>query len=187
MGTHQFDRDNDKAVGIVKGFLDARSPRISDISNNMDCNADANYKTIQRFILSFPYKGRAIPFNFITYSSKTINDNLSLRNLEHLRLKGELKELLGDKPLIMYREFSYEWMFENMVTEGIKFVIRLKVGNNPTVLNENGDKVGKWGLSIVLCKLPQPPSQVFCQPILKMDRKLCQYLTPIPCLDCPFL
>jgi len=28
-----------------------------------------------------------------------------------------------------------------MVTESIKFVIRLKVGNNPTVLNENGDKV----------------------------------------------
>ncbi len=32
-------------------------------------------------------------------------------------------------------------MFENAVSEGIKFVIRLKVGNNPTVLNENGDKI----------------------------------------------
>jgi hypothetical protein len=56
-------------------------------------------------------------------------------------LLEELKELLGDKPLIMYREFSYEWLFANMVTEKIKFVIRLKIGNNPTVLNENGDKV----------------------------------------------
>jgi hypothetical protein len=28
-----------------------------------------------------------------------------------------------------------------MLTEGIKFVIRLKVGNNPTVLNENGDRI----------------------------------------------
>ena len=54
---------------------------------------------------------------------------------------GELKELLGDKILVLDREFSYEWMFENMVTEDMKFVIRLKVGNNPTVLNENGDKV----------------------------------------------
>ena len=93
--------------------------RISDISNNMDGNPDANYKTIQRFLdtrenlhrlfnedaefilcdpteihrpqakkteyvgkvgkdkklgfwmltLASPYKGRAIPFNFITYSS----------------------------------------------------------------------------------------------------------------------
>ena len=29
-----FDRDNDKSARIVKGILDARSPRISDISNN---------------------------------------------------------------------------------------------------------------------------------------------------------
>jgi hypothetical protein len=188
-----FDRDNNKSARIVKGILDARSPRISDISNNMDGNADANYKTIQRFIdkndtrdaihrlynedspyvigdptdiarpeakkteyvgklkdkkrcfqilvLSFPYKGRAIPFNFITYSSKTINDELSSRNLEHLKVMDELKELLKDKILVLDREFSYEWMFENMVTEDIKFVIRLKVGNNPTVLNENGEKV----------------------------------------------
>lgn len=88
-----------------------------------------------------PYKGRAIPFNFITYSSSTINDELSSRNLEHIKVIEELKELLGDKILVLDREFSYEWMFENMVTEDIKFVIRLKVGNNPTVLNENGDKV----------------------------------------------
>ena len=43
-----FDRDNDKSARIVKGILDVS--RISDISNNMDGNADANYKTIQRFI-----------------------------------------------------------------------------------------------------------------------------------------
>jgi hypothetical protein len=45
-----FDRKNDKAVQIVKGILDARSPRISDISHKMDGNPDANYKTIQRFL-----------------------------------------------------------------------------------------------------------------------------------------
>ena len=117
-----FDRDNDIATRIIKGILDARSPRISDISNNMYAKSDANYKAIQRFlnandprdnlhrlfnedspivigdpteiertqakkteyvgkvgedkklgfwllVLSFPYRGRAIPFNFITYSS----------------------------------------------------------------------------------------------------------------------
>jgi len=32
-----FDRDNDKAACIVKGILDAKSPRISDISNEMEC------------------------------------------------------------------------------------------------------------------------------------------------------
>ncbi len=134
-----FDRDNDKAACIVKGILDAKSPRISDIYNAMDGNPDANYKTIQRFLndnnprdaihrlydedssfvlgdptdierlqakktkyvgklkdkklgfqvlmLSSPYKGRAIPLNFITYSSSTINDELSSRNLEHIKVK----------------------------------------------------------------------------------------------------
>lgn len=188
-----FDRDNDKAARIVKGILDAKSPRISDISNAMDGNPDANYKTIQRFldkndpgenlhrlynedssfiigdptdierlqakktkyagklkdkkpgfqilVLSSPYKGRAIPFNFITYSSKTINDELSSRNLEHIKAISELKELLEDRVLVLDREFSYEWLFENMLIEGVKFVIRLKVGNNPTVLNDNGDEI----------------------------------------------
>ncbi|MGQ9609175.1 MAG: hypothetical protein ACUVWN_07730 [bacterium] len=45
-----FDKDNDKVVGIIKGILDAKSPRISDISNAMDGNPDANYKIAQRFL-----------------------------------------------------------------------------------------------------------------------------------------
>ena len=45
-----FDRESEKAAGIIKGILDSRSPRISDISNAMEGNSDANYKPIQRFI-----------------------------------------------------------------------------------------------------------------------------------------
>ena len=45
-----FDRDTEKAAIIIKGILDAHSPRLSDISNAMEGNSDANYKTIQRFI-----------------------------------------------------------------------------------------------------------------------------------------
>jgi hypothetical protein len=205
-----FDRDNDIATRIIKGILDARSPRISDISNNMyaesevedgvkseveyEVKSDANYKAIQRFlsandprdnlhrlfnedssivigdpteiertqakkteyvgkvgedkklgfwllVLSSPYRGRAIPFNFIAYSSKTINDDVTSRNLEHKRVIGELKELLGDRPLVLDREFSYEDLFTDMVSDGIKFVIRLKAGNNPTIINESGEKI----------------------------------------------
>jgi len=54
---------------------------------------------------------------------------------------GELKKLLKGKVLVLDREFSYEWMFENIFLEDINFVIRLKVVNNPTILNENGDKI----------------------------------------------
>ena len=36
-----------------------------------------------------------------------------------MKVIEELKELLGDKILVLDREFSYEWMFENAVSEGI--------------------------------------------------------------------
>ena len=61
----------------------------------------------QIMALSTPYHGRAIPFSFISYSSKTIGDHLSSRNMEHGKAIGELKELLGNKVLVLDREFSY--------------------------------------------------------------------------------
>ncbi len=42
------DRGSELAARIIKGVLDARSPRISHITNAMDGNYDANYKAIQR-------------------------------------------------------------------------------------------------------------------------------------------
>ncbi|MCL0049024.1 hypothetical protein M1N13_01845 [Dehalococcoidia bacterium] len=154
-----FDRpeESEKATRILKGILDARSPRISDISHAMEGSSEANYKTIQRFLdssdpkqalqrlyweetpyvigdptdieryqarktkyvgklkdgktpgfqilpLAFPYRGRAIPFTFITYSSKTIEDECSSRNLQHYRIIGELVESLAGKPLVLDRE-----------------------------------------------------------------------------------
>ena len=188
-----FDRDEDKASEIVKGILDARSPRLSDISNNMSGNSDANYKSIQRFIdktdtqqalhclydegsdyvlgdptdiertqayktayagklknkkpgftvlsLSTPYCGRAIPFGFVTYSSATIGSELSSRNMEHSKAIGRLKELIGDKILVLDREFSYDWFFGELAESGIHYVIRLKTGNKPNILKESGSKV----------------------------------------------
>ena len=35
-----FDRDTEKAASIIKGILDARSPRISDISNAVELLGD---------------------------------------------------------------------------------------------------------------------------------------------------
>ena len=65
----------------------------------------------QALVLATPYRGRAIPYNFITYSSRTIGSEMSSRNKEHMKAIGELKELLGDKILILDKEFSYELFF----------------------------------------------------------------------------
>jgi len=188
-----FDRESEQAARIIKGVLDAGSPRISDIANSMYGNYDANYKSIQRFIeddkpnealhrlyneeseyvlgdptdierpqavktdyvgklknkklgftttfLATPYRGRAIPFSFISYSSKTINSEMSSRNMKHIKSISELKELLGDKILVMDREFSYELLFEEMTESDIQYVIRLNIGTNPTIRDEEGNRI----------------------------------------------
>jgi hypothetical protein len=187
-------KEAEKAAAILKGILDTRSPRISDISHAMRGKPEANYKAMQRFLdcsdtqkalnrlyreeapfiladptdierrqakkteyvgrlkdgktlgfqvlpLAFPYRGRAIPFHFVTYSSKTIGNDATSRNLEHNRAMGKLKELLEDKPLVMDREFSYQELFQALIVEGMKFVIRLNVGSKAAVLDEDGQKV----------------------------------------------
>jgi hypothetical protein len=80
-------------------------------------------------VLSTPFRGRAIPFHFITYSSKTIGAQATSRNQEHFRAFAEIKALLGNKPLVLDREFSYLELLERLVVEQIQFVIRLKLGD----------------------------------------------------------
>ena len=54
-----------------------------------------------------------------------------------------MKTLLGEKPLVLDREFSYEDLLESLVSEGLKFVIRLKLDSNPPRLfNDEGQRVG---------------------------------------------
>jgi hypothetical protein len=62
----------------------------------------------------------------LTYSSKTIAVGRDARNRNHVRTFAEIKDLLGEQPLVLDREFSsLEWWL-NLVTERGHFVIRLK-------------------------------------------------------------
>ena len=192
-----FDQDKTaiNAGYIIRAMLEARSPRLSDISQHMPGKPDANYKAIQRFLdqsdpkaalmrlfqekapfvigdptemprpqarktpyvgtlkdgktagfwllmLATPYRGRAIPFVFVTYSSKTIANGATSRNLEHFRAMLGLKDMLGEKPIVLDREFSYGLLFENLVAAKIHFVIRLRMGSNPPIfLNDEGRRI----------------------------------------------
>jgi hypothetical protein len=84
--------------------------------------------------LSRPFRGRAIPFHFITYSSKTIGEQVTSRNQEHFRSFAAVKDLLGDKPLVLDREFSYQDLLERLVAEQIQFVLRLNLGDQQMLL-----------------------------------------------------
>jgi hypothetical protein len=192
-----FDREDhaEKGGSILQAMLEARSPRLSDISHRMSGNPAASYKAIQRFLdqtdpkgallrlyqedapfvigdpteiprpqarktgyvgvlkdgktrgfwlltLATPYRGRAIPFSIVSYSSRTIAQQANSRNLEHFEAFLDLKQLLGEKPLVLDREFSYGLLLENLVAAGIHFVIRLRLGSNPPLfLNDEGRRI----------------------------------------------
>jgi hypothetical protein len=90
-------------------------------------------------LLATPFHGRAIPCHFVSYSSKTINQEATSRNQHHFSAFAKVKDLLEDKPLVLDREFSYLELLENMVAEEVNFVIRLKVG--PNFCNQSGKPI----------------------------------------------
>lgn len=95
-------------------------------------------------ICAFPYKGRAIPFYFQTYSSKTIANELSSRNNIWKNITKKLKFLAEGKTIIADREFCAESYISSLIHENIDFVIRLKAGNpkSPTLIADiNGKKI----------------------------------------------
>jgi hypothetical protein len=93
-------------------------------------------------LLATPFRGRAIPFHFLTYSSRTLATTASSRNQQHLQAFCDVKALLGERPLVLDREFSYEWLLTALMHERIHFVIRLKLGSQaPPILDRRGKRL----------------------------------------------
>lgn len=92
---------------------------------------DGKTKGFWVLLLATPYRGRAIPCGAITYSSRTIAMGEDSRNLNHFRAFAQLKDLLGERPLVLDREFSYLELLLRLVAEGLHFVIRLNLGSHP--------------------------------------------------------
>lgn len=92
---------------------------------------DGKTKGFWALVLATAYRGRAIPCGLITYSSKTIAAGLDSRNLNHFRAFEGLKDLLGERPVVLDREFSYLELLEKLVEEQVNFVIRLNLGSQP--------------------------------------------------------
>ena len=114
---------------------------------------DGKSRGFWALVLATPYRGRAIPCGVITYSSRTINQRGDSRNLNHFRAFAQLKDLLGERPLILDREFSYLGLLQALVTEGLHFVIRLHLGAHPpTFYDDDGRAV----------RLTVSPGQTVC-------------------------
>lgn len=92
---------------------------------------DGKTKGFWALILATPYRGRAIPCGMVTYSSRTIAQQADSRNLNHFRAFAGLKDLLGERPLVLDREFSYLELMLNFLEEQINWVIRLNLRSHP--------------------------------------------------------
>jgi hypothetical protein len=92
---------------------------------------DGKTRGFWALILATPYRGRAIPCGMLTYSSRTIAQQADSRNLNHYRGFAALKDLLGERPLVLDREFSYLELMLNFMEEQINWVIRLNLRANP--------------------------------------------------------
>lgn len=92
--------------------------------------------------LATPYRGRAIPCGLLAFSSATINQKDGSRNLVHQRAFEQLKDILGERPLVMDREFSYLELWRFLEAVGVHFVIRLQLGAHPPkFFDEEGHEV----------------------------------------------
>jgi hypothetical protein len=66
----------------------------------------------------------------------------SSRHAFRARAFAEIKDLLGERPLVLDREFSYLGLLQNLAAEQVNFVIRLNMGSkSPIFTNEEGRRI----------------------------------------------
>jgi hypothetical protein len=118
---------------------------------------DGKTKGFWALILATPYRRRAIPCGMLTYSSRTIAQQADSRNLNHFRAFAGLKDLLGERPLVLDREFSYLELMLNFMEEQINWVIRLNLrANPPKFYDQDGREVALTispGETVILNKI----------------------------------
>ncbi|MEM3658596.1 MAG: hypothetical protein QXQ66_09330 [Candidatus Hadarchaeum sp.] len=93
-------------------------------------------------LLATPYRGRAVPCAFLTRSSRTIAARDGSRSQNHFRGIEQVGELLGERPLVMDREFSYLELLQYLIAARVHFIIRLPLASHPPKFTDaNGQKV----------------------------------------------
>jgi hypothetical protein len=135
-----YQEDAEFVIGDPTEMERYKAPKTSYVGTLSD-GKTAGYWLM---VLSTPFRGRSLPFSFVIYSSRTIGAQSTSRNQEYFRCFDKVKELLGDRPLVLDREFSYEELMEILYIEHIQFVIRLNLGDQhkqPRLIDADGEPV----------------------------------------------
>jgi len=135
-----YQEEAEYVIGDPTEMVRYRAPKTSYVGKLSDGEASGYWL----MVLATAFRGRAIPFSFITYSSRTIGDQVTSRNQEHFRCFEAVKSLLGERPLVLDREFSYAELMETLYIEHIQFVIRLNLGDQhrqPRLIDAEGEPI----------------------------------------------
>ena len=135
-----YQEDAEFVIGDPTEMERYKAPKTSYVGTLSD-GKTAGYWLM---VLSTPFRGRSLPFSFVIYSSRTIGAQSTSRNQEHFGCFDKVKALLGDRPLVLDREFSYEELMEILYIEHIQFVIRLNLGDEhkqPRLIDADGEPV----------------------------------------------
>lgn len=144
---------NEEADFVIGDPTEIERPH-ADKTGYVGTLMDGQTKGFWMLTLATPLRGRAIPFHFLTYSSRTFEDQPSSRNLEHFKAILEIQRLIGERPIVFDREFSYRELLNSLVDADVKFVIRLNMGSNPPHFSYDAEQ--KQRLRLLIAPINQP-------------------------------
>jgi hypothetical protein len=151
---------NEEADFVIADPTEIERPH-ADQTEYVGTLMDGETKGFWMLTLATPLRGRAIPFHFLTYSSRTFEDQPSSRNLEHFKAVQEIQQLIGPRPIVFDREFSYRELLNSLVDEGVHFVIRLNMGANPPLFYYDAERKQRLQLLVAPINKPQIYRQVY--------------------------
>lgn len=151
---------NEEADFVIADPTEIERPH-ADQTEYVGTLMDGETKGFWMLTLATPLRGRAIPFHFLTYSSRTIEDQPSSRNLEHFKAIQEIQQLIGPRPIVFDREFSYRELLHSLVDEDVHFVIRLNMGANPPIFYYDAERKQRLQLLVAPINKPQIYRQVY--------------------------
>jgi hypothetical protein len=122
---------------------------------------DGHTKGFWMLTLATPLRGRAVPFHLSTYSSRTFENQPSSRNREHFQAIQEIQQLIGQRPIIFDREFSYRELLHSLVEQKVGFVIRLNTGAQAPHFYYDAEQKRRLKLLIAPINKPQIYRQVY--------------------------
>jgi hypothetical protein len=151
---------NEEAEFVIADPTEIERPH-ADQTEYVGTLMDGQTRGFWMLTLATPLRGRAIPFHFLTYSSRTIEDQPSSRNLEHFKAIQEIQQLIGSRPIVFDREFSYRELLNTLVEEDVHFVIRLKMGAHPPLFYYDAERKQRLQLLVAPINKPQIYRQVY--------------------------